>query len=290
MPRTARLATNSALFFTGDENLVELAGVVEYHFTRDGPAQLALRRDRRRRQRDRGGRGRDARGGRPHAARGRSGQQQARFRDRPYPAAARATGGNGAGRRSSTGCGVVDAHPPREVVPAYRDVSAAVSDAERSKNQAEAAAAERHFAALAEAESIRDAASARATRLVRRAEGEKGAFLAQAAAHAGQPALTEFRLLWDTLAAALAGRPKLVLDRRAGGRRHVWLADPEIVSPTLKRAWAGAPVSAEARAPNPMIEVNNCGGAKNLGNLDQTNSRRTSLPCDRRSRAVRRDR
>jgi Cu+-exporting ATPase len=146
---------------------------------------------------------------------------------------------------------VVDAHPPREVVPAYRDVSAAVSDAARSKNQAQATAAERHFTAVAEAQLIRDAASAQAAQLVRRAEGEKGAFLAQAAAHAGNPALTEFRLLQDTLAAALAGRSKLILDRRAGGRRHVWLADPELVSPTLKRAWAGSPLSTEARAQEP---------------------------------------
>ncbi len=146
---------------------------------------------------------------------------------------------------------LVDAHPPREVVPAYRDVSAAVSDAARSQNQARADAAERHFAALADAQSIRDTASAQATRQVRRAEGEKAAFLAVAAAHALQPALTEFRLLWDTLAAALPGRPKLILDRRAGGRRHVWLADPEAASPILKRAWVGSAVAAEARAPEP---------------------------------------
>ena len=53
---------------------------------------------------------------------------------------------------------VVDAHPPREVVPAYRDVSAAVSDAERSLNQARAEASRRRWSAQADAESIRDAA------------------------------------------------------------------------------------------------------------------------------------
>ena len=79
---------------------------------------------------------------------------------------------------------VVDAHPPREVVPAYRDVSAAVSDAERSLNQARADAAQRHWSALAEAEAIRDAAKTRADRLVNRAAGEKAAFLAKAASHA----------------------------------------------------------------------------------------------------------
>ena len=53
------------------------------------------------------------------------------------------------------------------------------------------------------------------------------AFLARPSAHAARPDLTEFRLLWDTLAVAFAGRPKLILDPRAGGRRHVWLADPD---------------------------------------------------------------
>ena len=46
---------------------------------------------------------------------------------------------------------VVDAHPPREVVPAYRDVSAAASDVERFRNDAEAFAAERRWSARGEA-------------------------------------------------------------------------------------------------------------------------------------------
>jgi Cu+-exporting ATPase len=29
------------------------------------------------------------------------------------------------------------------------------------------------------------------------------------------------------MAASLAGRQKVLLDPKAGGRRHVWLADPE---------------------------------------------------------------
>ena len=109
---------------------------------------------------------------------------------------------------------IVDAHPPREVVPAYPDVSAAVSDAERSLNQARAYAAERRFSARAEAESQRDGARTKAARLVAGRLGEKGAFLARVSAHGLQPALTEFRLLWDTLASTLAGRSKVILDQR----------------------------------------------------------------------------
>ncbi len=131
---------------------------------------------------------------------------------------------------------VIDAHPPREVVPAYRDVSAAVSDAERSLNQARADAAQRKWSAKAEAEAIRDAATSRAAKLVARSLGEQGAFLAKAAAHGAQPGLTEFRLLSDTLAVALAGRSKLIIDRRVTGRRHLWLADPERSNSLLGRA------------------------------------------------------
>src|SRR5262249_20713127 len=107
---------------------------------------------------------------------------------------------------------VVDAHPPREVVPAYRDVSAAVSDAERFLNEARGYAAEQHWSALADAQTRRDAASALAYQLKNRAEGDREAFLARASAHASRPELTEFRMHMDTLAATYAGRPKLVLD------------------------------------------------------------------------------
>ncbi len=57
--------------------------------------------------------------------------------------------------------------------------------------------------------------------------GEQRAFQARQSAHAARPDLTEFRLLWDTLASSFTGRSKLILDPRAGGRRQVWLADPE---------------------------------------------------------------
>ena len=64
-----------------------------------------------------------------------------------------------------------------------------------------------------------------------------------------QPALTEFRLLWDTLATTLPGRPKLILDRRAAGRRHLWLADPGPVEPALGRVSAPATEPVDDRNP-----------------------------------------
>jgi Cu+-exporting ATPase len=227
----------SALFFTGDENLVELAGVVEYHLSEDAlPALLFGVTDV-----DRAvgaaaeGVFREETGRAPleailvAARRGFETNLAARLRER--------LGAAGLGVIVDR-VRVVDAHPPREVVPAYRDVLAAVCDAERSLNQARADAARRHWAALGEAEAARDAARTRTAGLVGRARGEAAAFLAGAAAHAHQPALTEFRLLGDTLAATLPGRPKWILDGRAAGRRLLWLADPEKISPRLGRALA----------------------------------------------------
>ncbi len=136
------------------------------------------------------------------------------------------------------------------MVPAYRDVSSAVSDAERSLNQARADAAVTHWSAIAEGEAIRDAAKTRADRLINRAAGNKASFLEMAASHATAPALTEFRLLWETLAKTLPGRPKLVLDPRAAGRRHLWLTDPAGLSPRLGRVLAPATIETQNLEPN----------------------------------------
>ena len=112
--------------------------------------------------------------------------------------------------------------------PRHDDVSAAVLHvAPRYRNESEAYAAEQGWSARAEARTKRDVAEALGHRLKVRAEGDRRAFVALVAARADRPELTEFRLLWDTLAGAYAGRAKLVLDPRAGGRRHIWLADPE---------------------------------------------------------------
>jgi len=121
---------------------------------------------------------------------------------------------------------IVDAHPPREVVPAYREISRAVSDVERYRNEAEAYAAEQSLEAEAESRSIRDQGATRGNQVHARAEGESAAFLVRQLAHAEHPDLSAFRLLWRTLGTALAGRPKLLLDPRIKGRRHVWMADP----------------------------------------------------------------
>jgi regulator of protease activity HflC (stomatin/prohibitin superfamily) len=238
----------SALFFTGDENLVELAGVVEYRWSVarlptllfgvasvDQAVHLAAE-------------------GAFREAAGRSTLQSILTSERELFESDVAVGLQA--QLSAAGVDVVidrvrvvDAHPPREVVPAYRDVSAAVSDRERLKNQAHAAAAEVHWSAIALAEAARDKAKVQATLLTSRAQGQSAAFAAKAQAHLHAPALTEFRLLGDTLAVTLPGRSKLILDPKAHGRRHLWLADPELLGPAARRALE--PNASPARAPEP---------------------------------------
>ena len=94
------------------------------------------------------------------------------------------------------------------------------------RNEAEAYAAEQSLQASAGAQSIRDKGAGKADQVHARAEGESTAFLARQLAHAEHPDLSAFRLLWRTLGTALAGRPKLLLNPRIKGRRHVWMADP----------------------------------------------------------------
>jgi Cu+-exporting ATPase len=236
----------SALFFTGDENLVELLGVVEYRYTEGGVPDLLFNVARVEDGVAAAAEGvfREAVGRTPLETIlvGRRREFEAEV-ERLLRARLAASGLRVAVDRVR----VTDAHPPREVVPAYRDVSAAVSDVERVKNDAEAFAAERHWSALAEARARRDAAASTRDALKFRAEGESKAFAARQSAHSARPDLTEFRLLWDTLAATYAGRPKVILDPRAGGRRHLWLADPERLglAPVLPAGPLAAPEEPE---------------------------------------------
>ena len=225
----------SALFLTGDEVLVELAGVVEYRLTEASAAKLvfglASVDDSVAAAAEGAFREAVARaplesilaGGR----RGFEAEVEARLRRRLA-----ATGLEVAVDRVR----VTDAHPPREVVPAYRDVSAAVSDAARYLNEAEAYAAEQRWSGRAEARATLDTAAALGHSRATQAEGDRRAFLARVHAHASRPGLDESRLMLDTLASAYADRPKLIVDPKAGGRRHLWVGGLDGLWPARSEA------------------------------------------------------
>jgi Cu+-exporting ATPase len=116
-----------------------------------------------------------------------------------------------------------DLHPPLEVVDAYRDVSRAANDKKRRLNEA---------AAHKEKVLAESAGMARAT--LNAAEADKAAKIAFARSSADTfgalrearryaVSLTDLRLYWTEIARALESRPKVVIDDRADGRRHLIL-------------------------------------------------------------------
>jgi regulator of protease activity HflC (stomatin/prohibitin superfamily) len=162
------------------------------------------------------------------------------------------------------GLALHDLHPPQEVVRAYHEVTNAMENRDRRVNQAEAEALALvraqegqnlqivRRAEAARAETVRMATARLAAftaryeqrsrlspaeewKLFRGAwrEVERGLPVEQAGreyqrrrgeALAVQEALTDFRLYWEMLAGALAGRDKVLIDSaKVPGRRSLWM-------------------------------------------------------------------
>ncbi|MGE0759987.1 MAG: cation-translocating P-type ATPase family protein [Pirellulaceae bacterium] len=147
-----------------------------------------------------------------------------------------------------------DVHPPLAVVDAFRDVSAAFKQREQMKNEADAyyreqlirAGGARAWQSLAggsaelsdgQWSALRETLTGDAFGELKAAEafaelqtavagGDAQSFLDQNAARAADPALTEWRLLMETVESTLAGRQKIVLDPHGKGRRHLLLGLP----------------------------------------------------------------
>jgi Cu+-exporting ATPase len=176
-------------------------------------------------------------------------------------------GGRGLGVRLD-GLALHDLHPPKEVVQAYHDVTKAMELRDQRINQEQAAALDRERTAQAKALATVRQSEADRARAVQMAKAGRDAFLARlqargrlsaeeekalladrqaaieggqdeadaeqdyqqrrGAALARQAMVTDFRLYWEALAAALAGREKVIVDAdQVPGRRHLWLLPPE---------------------------------------------------------------
>jgi HflK protein len=146
-----------------------------------------------------------------------------------------------------------DAHPPLAVVDAYRDVSRAGSDRLRRINEGRTARSEALAAARGRAAAIVNRAEAENRAQVARAAGEADAFEAQRAARAAFPGLTDHQLYWETIAASLASKPKVVLDAEPGRHRH--LIVPGLAMPAVEAAAvlqrSAAPTTTPNREPAP---------------------------------------
>jgi P-type Cu+ transporter len=122
------------------------------------------------------------------------------------------------------GVAIQDVHPPLAVADAYHDVSRAESGRARRVNEGITYRLEQVKSAEGRAEALRNAAEG--SRLARsaRASGEADSFAFRADARRSFPALTDHRLYWETLAATLADKNKVLLDPDKA-RRHLILSD-----------------------------------------------------------------
>ncbi len=139
-----------------------------------------------------------------------------------------------------------DVHPPLSVVDAYRDVSRAESDRRRRSNEAAAYRAEKLIDAEARARATVNTAQADHDRALTLSASQADVFSYQLAARDAAPALTDFRLFWETIATVMADRPKLILDGTAGRAQHLILPRlPLEQAASLISPVRHAPVTAE---------------------------------------------
>jgi Cu+-exporting ATPase len=166
------------------------------------------------------------------------------------------------------GLSLEDLHPPQQVVPAYHDVARAMERRDQLVNEARAEALHKERQGQWEAQKIVREAQAAKTEVVAQAKAERATFLARQQMRAGltlrqegallweaaqdlargrkaedvvrdyrqrrrdwvalQATLTDFRLFWDAVGQALAGRPKMIVDSdKVPGRRQLLLFDPD---------------------------------------------------------------
>ena len=156
---------------------------------------------------------------------------------------------------------VRDVHPPQQVVAAFRDVSTAFKERERMKNEGESYRRDKLIQAGGETiwrelsaesaglssdqwkkmrpelagEAFVEITAAESFAQERRAAaaGDASAFAMEQIAQAAAPQLAQWRLFMDTVSTALADKPKILLDRTADGRRHLFLGFPRNLPPPM---------------------------------------------------------
>jgi Cu+-exporting ATPase len=203
----------------------------------------------------------------------------------------RAYGDGGLGVRLD-GLELHDLHPPQEVVAAYYEVTKAMENRDRLENEAKAERTRQLSQAEVDQKQTVFQAEAAARQTSRSAEAERARFVARLEARSGlgrqdewrlmrdavraiaggqepaaayrdyqrrrrerlavQAALTDFRLFWDAVAEALAGRDKMIIDAdKVPGRRQLFLADPEqlrVPVPMMVQPGRGRPPERGPRA------------------------------------------
>jgi Cu+-exporting ATPase len=153
-----------------------------------------------------------------------------------------------------------DVHPPLAVLDAYRDVSRAESDRLRRENEAGAYRDEKLPLAEAKAQAAVSAAEGARDRQVALASSTSDAFLYQLSAREPATELTDFRLFWEAIADAFAGRPKMILDARADRPQRLIMS--RLPMEQAIPAIPGDPVRGKAAGKPPGTDESKRGGGR----------------------------
>jgi HflK protein len=124
-----------------------------------------------------------------------------------------------------------DVHPSVEVVDAFREVAGAWEERSRLINVAEGYRNEQVALARGQGEAGVRNAQAYTLGRVNRAAGDASRFVQAEQAYRGAPGPTETRLYLETMEQILPGRQKLIIDSRGGRRNLMLLEDGVTVAP-----------------------------------------------------------
>ncbi len=108
--------------------------------------------------------------------------------------------------------------PPQEVIASFRDVQAAVADAEKMRNQAETYRNQKVPSAEGQAAQIIQQAEAYQSQTVAEAQGEAQRFLSIYEQYRLAPEVTRERIYLETMERVLGGTNKIIVDDGAGGK------------------------------------------------------------------------
>ena len=139
--------------------------------------------------------------------------------------------------------------PPAQVIDSFRDVQAALSDAERAQNEAQTYANRVVPEARGRAAQITQAAEAYREQTVAEATGGASRFLKVYEEYKKAPDVTRQRMYLETMERLFGGTDKIILDSGSGGQNGVV---PYLPLNELVRPQAGRPAQ-PAQNPSPQV-------------------------------------
>jgi HflK protein len=124
-----------------------------------------------------------------------------------------------------------DVHPSSDVVDAFRDVSAAFEEKNRTINEAQGYRNEQIALARGTARALLEGAKAYALGRINRSDGDAGRFASREQAYRTAPGVTETRLYLEAMEQVLPGKKKLIVDSGKGRRHLLMLEDGVEIAP-----------------------------------------------------------